>query len=187
MSGCLKDRKGKAMNRTKLAALSLGFLCASTAGFAQTSQQATATFFNPQGHEIGHAALTQTTGGVVIDIDVSNVAAGEHGFHIHETGTCDATEGFKSAGGHFEPAQHQHGYMAEHGPHAGDMPNQFVGTDGKFRAHVLNPNVTLTDGPASLFDADGSAIVIHADADDYSSQPTGNAGDRIACAVIEKP
>jgi Cu-Zn family superoxide dismutase len=67
------------------------------------------------------------------------------------------------------------------------MPNQFVGTDGTLRAQVLNANVTLTDGPASLFDADGSAIVIHAGADDYRSQPTGNSGDRIACAVIEKP
>jgi superoxide dismutase, Cu-Zn family len=174
------------MIKTKLAALGLSCVCASTSGFAQTPQQASATFVNPQGQEIGHATLTQTTSGVLIDIDVSNAADGEHGFHIHETGACDAAGGFKSAGDHFEPAQHQHGYMAEQGPHAGDMPNQFVGTDGKLRAHVFNSNVTLADGPASLFDADGSAIVIHADPDDYSSQPTGNAGDRIACAVIEK-
>ena len=175
------------MIKTKLAALSLGLIWASTAAFAQTPQQAVAAFVNPQGQEIGKAILTQTTSGVLIDIDVSNVPNGEHGLHIHETGTCNAADGFKSAGGHFEPAQHQHGYMAEHGPHAGDMPNQFVGTDGKLRAQVLNANVTLTDGPASLFDADGSAIVIHAGADDYRSQPTGNSGDRIACAVIEKP
>jgi superoxide dismutase, Cu-Zn family len=174
------------MINTKLAGLVLGFLCASTAGFAQTPLQAVATFFNPQGQEIGNAILTQTTSGVVIVIDVSNVADGEHGFHIHETGACDAADGFKSAGGHFEPAQHQHGYMAEHGSHAGDMPNQFVATDGKLRAHVLNPNVTLADGPASLLDADGSALVVHADPDDYNSQPAGDAGDRIACAVIEK-
>jgi Cu-Zn family superoxide dismutase len=174
------------MVKVKLPALGLGLVCASTAGFAQAPQQASATFFNSQGQEIGHAALTQTTSGVLIDIDLSNVAEGEHGFHIHETGICDPADGFKSAGGHFEPAQHQHGYLAEHGPHAGDMPNQFVGTDGELRAHAFNLNVSLAEGPASLFDADGSAIVIHADPDDYSSQPTGNAGDRIACAVIKK-
>ena len=176
------------MINLRLAALGLCTVCASTTVcFAQTPQQAAATFFNPQGQEIGRATLTQTASGVLIDIDVSNISEGEHGFHIHETGACDAANAFKSAGGHFEPAQHQHGYMAEHGPHAGDMPNQFVGTDGKLRAHVVNPNITLADGAASLFDADGSAIVIHADPDDYASQPTGNAGDRIACAVIEKP
>lgn len=174
------------MIKTKLAALCLGLIGASAAGFAQDPQQAAATFFSPQGQEIGSAVLTQTTSGVLIEIDVSTVAEGLHGFHIHETGACDAADGFKSAGGHFEPARHQHGYLAGHGTHAGDMPNQFVGADGKLQAHVLNPNVTLTDGPASLFDVDGSAIVIHADPDDYRSQPTGNAGDRIACAVIEK-
>jgi Cu-Zn family superoxide dismutase len=175
------------MIKARLAALTLGFVCASaTVGYAQTPQQAAATFFNPQGKEIGDATLTQTANGVLIDIDVSTIADGEHGFHIHETGACDATGGFESAGGHFEPAGHQHGYLAEQGPHAGDMPNQFVGADRKLRAHVLNPNVTLASGAASLFDTDGSAIVIHADPDDYSSQPTGEAGNRIACAVIEK-
>lgn len=181
------ERASAAMVKARLAALGLGFVCTSaTLGFAQTPQQAAATFLNPQGQVIGDATLTQTAGGVLIDIDVSNLADGEHGFHIHQTGACDAADGFKSAGGHFEPAQHQHGYMAEHGPHAGDMPNQFVSTDGKLRAQILNPNVTLADGASSLFDTDGSAIVIHADPDDYSSQPTGNAGARIACAVIEK-
>jgi Cu-Zn family superoxide dismutase len=175
------------MIRTVLAALTLGFLCVSAAAVAQaTQQQVVATFVNPQGQEIGKATLTQTTSGVLIDVDVSNIANGEHGFHVHETGICDGADGFKSAGGHFEPAEHQHGYMSEHGPHAGDMPNQFSAVDGKLLAQVLNPNVTLTDGPTRLLDADGSALVIHADPDDYRSQPTGNAGDRIACAVIKQ-
>jgi Cu-Zn family superoxide dismutase len=175
------------MIRTILNALSIGLLSAPTAAFAQTSQQhAVATFVNPQGQEIGKATLTQTTSGVLIDIDVSNIPNGEHGFHIHETGVCDGADGFKSAGGHFNPSQHQHGYLAERGPHAGDMPNQFSAADGKLRAQVLNPNVSLADGATSVLDADGSALVIHADPDDYRSQPTGNAGDRIACAVIKK-
>lgn len=174
------------MIKMMLTALSLGLIGSSTVGFAQSPEEVVATFLSPQGQEIGKAVLTQTTSGVLIDIDVSDVPAGEHGFHIHETGACNAADGFKSAGDHFEASQHQHGYKAEKGSHAGDMPNQFVGTDGKLRAHVLNPNVTLADGPASVFDADGSALVVHANPDDYSSQPSGNAGDRIACAVIEK-
>jgi Cu-Zn family superoxide dismutase len=174
------------MMKRNLGALSLGFVCASTTVFAQPTQQAAATFFDLQGQKIGSATLTQTASGVLIEIDASNLPDGEHGFHIHETGVCDAAGGFKSSGGHFEPAQHQHGYEAEQGSHAGDMPNQFAAADGKLRAHVLNPNVTLADGPASVLDADGSALVLHADPDDYRSQPAGNAGDRIACAVIEK-
>lgn len=174
------------MIRTKLAALSLALLCASAAVLAQTPRSAVATFHNLQGQEIGSAILTQTVAGVLIEIELSNVAEGKHGFHIHETGACDAANGFKAAGGHFEPSQHQHGYVAAGGPHAGDMPNQFAEDDGTLRANVLNPNITLSDGPASLFDADGSTIVVHAGSDDYRSQPAGNSGDRIACAVIEK-
>jgi superoxide dismutase, Cu-Zn family len=173
------------MIRMKSAVLNLVFLCASSSAFAQSSPSAEATFNDLQGRNVGKAILTQTANGVLIEMELSNVAAGEHGFHIHETGICDAADGFKSAGGHYEPSQHQHGYLDASGPHAGDMPNQFVGRDGTLRAHVLNPNITLSDGPASLFDADGSAIVVHAGPDDYHSQPAGNAGDRIVCAVIE--
>jgi Cu-Zn family superoxide dismutase len=173
------------MIRKKSAVLNLVFLCASSSAFAQSSPSAVATFHDLQGRNVGKAILTQTANGVLIEMELSNVAAGEHGFHIHETGICDAADGFKSAGGHYEPSQHQHGYLDAGGPHAGDMPNQFIGRDGTLRAHVLNPNITLSDGPASLFDADGSAIVVHAGPDDYHSQPAGNAGDRIACAVIE--
>jgi len=174
------------MIRTKPVALSFVFVCTSTAALAQAPQQAAATFHNQQGQEIGRAILTQTASGVLIEMELSNVPAGEHGFHIHETGVCDAADGFKSAGGHFEPARHQHGYMAADGPHAGDMPNQFAASDGRLGANVLNSNVTLSDGPTSVLDADGSAIIVHAKPDDYASQPTGDAGDRIACALIEK-
>ena len=175
------------MIRTTLASMCIGLVCASSAGLAQTPPQAVAVVFNLKGQEIGKAHLTQTAGGLLIDIDLSGIAPGEHAFHIHEIGICDAADGFKSAGGHFNPNQHQHGYMAEHGSHAGDMPNLFAGADGRLRANVLNPNVTLTDGPGNLLDGNGSAIVVHADPDDYTGQPAGNAGIRIACGVIEKP
>jgi Cu-Zn family superoxide dismutase len=105
---------------------------------------------------------------------------------IHQTGRCDPKDGFKSAGDHYAGERQKHGFKVEGGPHAGDMMNKFVGSDGKLRAHVINTRVTLADGGNTLFDDDGSALILHAKGDDYSSQPSGNAGDRIACAVIER-
>ena len=108
--------------------------------------------------------------------------AGEHAFHIHAVGKCEPP--FTTAGGHFNPAQHKHGFMSGEG-HAGDMPNLHVPEGGALSIEVLNRDVTLAKGkPNSVFDADGSAIVIHAKADDYKSDPAGNAGDRIACGVV---
>lgn len=139
------------------------------------------------GKQIGTAVFEQTPNGVLITVDADGLPPGEHGFHIHETGVCDPAAGFKTSGGHFAPRGHQHGLKVAAGPHAGDMPNQYAGSDGKMHAVVLDPNVTLETGIDSLIDADGSALVIHAGADDYTSQPTGDAGSRLACAVISPP
>jgi Cu-Zn family superoxide dismutase len=152
---------------------------------AAGSKQVEATFINARNERIGTATLTQTPNGVLIDAKVSALPSGEHGFHIHETGICDSQSGFKSAGGHYAPRGHEHGYETEKGPHAGDMPNQLVGAEGMLRAQVVNANVTLDGGKATLFDSDGSVLVIHADPDDYESQPSGDAGSRLACAVME--
>ena len=172
------------MNRTSLLCSAATLTLA--AAIAHAADTAKATFVNAQGQSIGSATLTQTPNGVLIDIDISGIPPGEHAFHIHETGRCDPADGFKSAGVHYAPRGHKHGFKVEGGPHAGDMMNHFVGQDGRLRAHVINTRVTLGDGEGTLFDKDGSALVVHAKADDYSSQPAGNAGDRIACAVIER-
>ena len=166
------------------AALSAAML-AFTVGAQEPMHTARATFVNSEGSEIGVATLTETPQGVLIEYALNNVPEGEHGFHIHETGACEGAD-FKSAGGHYNPRGHEHGYKTEKGIHAGDMPNQFAGKDGTLRGHLLNANVSLGDSEGALFDDDGSAIVVHSGADDYSSQPSGDAGDRIACAVIEK-
>jgi Cu-Zn family superoxide dismutase len=128
--------------------------------------------------------LTQTPSGVLVEVDLAGLAPGWKAFHIHETGRCDPGSGFKSAGEHFAPRQEHHGLRADKGPHAGDLPNQYVHRDGILRAHMLNTLVTLSPSEASLLDADGSALVLHAKADDYRSQPAGEAGDRIACAMV---
>jgi Cu-Zn family superoxide dismutase len=128
--------------------------------------------------------LQETPAGVLVTADVKGLPAGEHGFHFHQKGLCDTATKFDSSGGHFAGGEHQHGYLTANGPHGGDMPNQNVGADGLLKTQILNTGVTLGAGPKSLFDADGTALVIHAGVDDYSSQPSGNAGGRIACAVI---
>lgn len=140
-----------------------------------------------EGKQTGSLVLEETPNGVLISAAVTGLLPGEHGFHIHEKGICDPAEGFASAGGHYAPRSNQHGIKMAAGPHAGDMPNQFAGNDGALRATVLNGAVTLGKGFNSLMDADGSALVIHAGADDYVSAPSGDAGSRLACAVISPP
>jgi Cu-Zn family superoxide dismutase len=147
------------------------------------NQQASATFVNANGKQIGTATLTQTPSGVLIDIKAEGIPAGTHALHIHETGKCNAPD-FESAGDHYNPAGAKHGFVNGSDRHAGDLPNQFVQNDGVLQAHVLAPQVTLGTGQTTLFDPDGSALVLHTKADDYTSQPAGEAGDRFACAVI---
>ncbi len=158
-----------------------------TPGLAMSQETANAKFVNAEGQEIGSATLTNTPHGVLIAVDVTGLPAGEHAFHFHETGQCDVSDKFESAGSHFAPGGSSHGFFDPGGPHAGDMANQLVKADGTLQVEVFNPQLSLGSGENSLFDADGSALVIHADPDDYKSQPSGNAGSRIACAVIEKP
>lgn len=146
--------------------------------------RAEAVLVDSVGRQVGVATFVEREDGVSIGVSVTGVPAGEHGLHIHETGTCDAPS-FASAGGHFAPEGRQHGSKAPGGPHAGDLPNLVVGQHGTGRLGTHNDRVTLGDGDNSLLDGDGTALVLHADADDYVSQPSGNAGGRIACGVIE--
>jgi len=170
------------------------FFLVATPAFAQQQggrpvpqqQDATANFIDAQGRPIGTATLMQMPEGVLIQVEAKGLPPGERAFHIHAIGRCDPAGGFQSAGGHFNPDGRQHGFRVRGGPHAGDLPNQFVGQDGTLRVEVLNPSVTLGTGRTSLFDADGSALVIHAKADDHQSQPAGDAGGRVACAVVER-
>lgn len=165
------------------AAVVAAAIAAPSMAMSQNAPMAKANFIGADGKETGTAELTATKSGVLIALDVNGLPAGQWvAFHVHQTGTCDHTTGHESAGGHFNPTGAEHGYLAENGPHAGDMPNQYVPADGTLKAHVFNTAVTLEGGDTTI---KGKALMIHADPDDYSGQPSGNAGKRLACAVIE--
>jgi len=162
-----------------LAILGIGVLAALPA----QAQTAKATLKDQAGKEVGAVQLIETPHGVLLKLALKGAVPGEHAFHIHAVGKCEPP--FTSAGGHFNPAAKKHGLAVAEGAHAGDMPNLHIPANGDLMVEILNGGVTLAKGkPNSVFDTDGSAIVIHAGVDDYKSDPTGNAGDRIACGVI---
>ena len=160
-------------------------LALTTAAFAQAPKKATATLMDAKGNKVGTATITPSGKGVKITANFMGLPPGIHALHIHNVGKCDAPD-FMTAGGHFNPTMHQHGKDNPQGAHAGDMPNFTADAKGKAKVSVTNPDVTLGDGANSLFHPGGTALMIHAMPDDYKTDPTGNAGARIACGVIEK-
>jgi Cu-Zn family superoxide dismutase len=135
---------------------------------------------NSAGQSIGTVRAWQTAGGVSFRISASGLPHGLHGVHVHAVGRCDPPD-FKSAGGHWNPTGKQHGMNNPAGPHAGDLPNVEVAANGVLAATLTLPGASM----ASLLDADGAALVIHAAADDYKTEPSGNSGARIGCAVLQ--
>jgi superoxide dismutase, Cu-Zn family len=132
------------------------------------------------GQTIGSVRAWQTPGGISFRIYATGLPHGVHGIHVHPVGRCDPPD-FASAGTHWNPTGRQHGLNNPQGPHAGDLPNVTVAANGVLEETVILPHATL----AELVDADGASIVIHAGADDYVSQPSGNSGAKIACAVLQ--
>lgn len=156
----------------------------SVAAPANAAETASAAMKSPDGKDVGSVELTQTPNGVLLSAKLRNLPVGTHAFHVHAVGKCEPP--FKSAGGHYNPDGKKHGILVEGGMHAGDMPNVHVAENGSLSIEVLNAGITLKKGAGtSVFDADGSAIVMHAKGDDYKSQPSGAAGARIACGVIK--
>lgn len=159
--------------------------CATASRSAAGRGAASAELRDAKGNVVGSAALTEYRGGVRASFESRGLAPGSHGVHVHAVGACDPPD-FKSAGDHFNPHGRQHGTENPQGPHAGDLPNLNVGEDGTGRLEVTTGLFTLGGGEASLFDADGSALVVHAGEDDLKTDPSGNSGDRIACGEIRE-
>jgi Cu-Zn family superoxide dismutase len=160
------------------------FLLSSTAN-ASVQTQARADIKNAEGKTVGTASLRETKDGLLIIVNAKGLPEGLHAVHIHSIGKCEGPA-FTSAGGHFNPLNKKHGLKNPDGPHAGDLPDLYVNNDGVGRYEALLESMTLGPGQTSIFDSDGSAIVIHSTADDNMTDPAGNSGDRIACGVIAK-
>lgn len=145
-----------------------------------------ATLVGASGARVGRAILTQGPTGLLIRIEAEGLTPGWHGVHIHATGQCDAP--FTSAGAHINHSDPKapHGLLNAGGPDDGDLPNVFADASGQVRAELFTSRARIAEnGPGQwLWDADGSALVIHANADDHASQPIGGAGDRVACGVM---
>ena len=149
------------------------------AGGANATEQATAAMMNANGESVGSVTLRATGQGTLLHAKLENLPAGAHAFHVHTVGVCEPP--FTSSGGHFNPGGKKHGFDSAEGMHAGDMPNIHVPASGELEIEILNALLMLD---ATLFDADGAAIVIHEGPDDYVTDPAGAAGPRIACGVI---
>lgn len=148
------------------------------------SATAKAVLIGAGGESVGHVRLEQAPKGVILEVQAAGLPPGPHGIHLHANGSCEPD--FKAAKGHVNPGGIPHGLRHPDGPDAGDLPNLFVAADGSARAEFYTTRVTLAPGgqQPALLDADGAAVIIHANADDHRTQPIGGAGGRIACGVI---
>ena len=163
-----------------IAVLGMVTLGASTSFAAKIAM---AELYNGQGEHVGMATFVEGSDGVKIALNLYNMPPGVHALHIHAAGSCEKPD-FKSAKGHFNPYEREHGLKNPTGPHAGDLPNIFVAKDGTCTVVALAPLATLGAGKNSLLGENGTALMIHQGPDDNMSDPAGAAGPRIACGVI---
>lgn len=177
-------RKSLALNL--VITIALFGACASAARMRNSVSAATAIMYDINGAPIGTAQLWQDSSGLVnVEIASISLPPGTHGIHFHAVGKCEGgATAFSTAGGHYNPLGKEHGMSNPNGPHAGDEPNIVIPASAVGKVAFSTNRVTLTPGPLSLFDTDGSSIVIHANSDDQVSQPAGNSGARIACGVV---
>ncbi|MGD9913799.1 MAG: superoxide dismutase family protein [Rhizobiaceae bacterium] len=156
---------------------------------AASAQEATAfaAMKHLDGTQAGTVTFKETKSGQLrVTFEMTGMKPGPHAVHVHEKGLCDEAGKFESAGPHYSGGK-EHGIDHDKGPHAGDLPNVHVGQDGVLKAEFFTATLSLSDGPNPLLDADGSSVMVHAGPDDHASQPGGDAGDRIACGIVQQP
>ena len=132
---------------------------------------------------LGTVTVSEDPSALVINVTATAMPAGVHGIHLHEKGLCDGPK-FESAGAHWNPGMKQHGRDIPAGAHAGDLANLTVAADGTAKFSIPVAGVMMASGAMMLADADGTALVVHAKPDDYKTDPSGDSGDRVACAVM---
>lgn len=151
------------------------------AGAGELPMMARAMLKTADGKDAGMVSATEREDGIQIEVSATGMPAGEHGIHVHMTGTCEGPK-FESAGGHWNPTGAKHGLSNPQGQHHGDMPNLVVASDGSAKMDYAIRGARLTE----MLDADGAALVIHAKADDQMTDPSGNSGDRLACGAFSR-
>lgn len=180
-------RSGQSLSSVVLA-LSLVACLTSCSDHADVPRAAaTVSFIGTSGNSVGTAELTEDNQGqVTMKLTVNGLPQGVHGIHFHEVGLAEpkATPAFSTSGEHYNPASKKHGLENPMGTHAGDLPNLVVDSQGVGRLETTTDRISLTDGPTTLFDANGSSLIIHATADDQRTDPSGNSGGRIAGGVV---
>ena len=171
---------------TKFLLIAVGLVFAGLAGCAHDGDMraagARAEIRNAAGDRVATATAADE-GGLRVRVEAAGMAAGTYGVHVHAVGRCDPPD-FASAGSHWNPTTRQHGRLNPMGPHFGDLPNLEVGADGRGIVELSIPGAALRLGGQPVLDADGAAVVIHANPDDYRTDPSGNSGARIACGVL---